>query len=217
VRTVAVSGAPQDRASSKPKVATAASPVRITTTPLMYHPGAVSRAQGSTRADPDQMRGSLQNQDRLDGGLFPIFGAISTSLHVPKLCRTWQRAGSLSKSGAYFIPGTLSPDLIILSVLSLCPCVQRFRPKGRNFVNSVSGIDRLMREPWRAPQRFLLFRHLQAPPKRPGCRGPRGSGKTAGLLDMMVSLQSSLHPGHAGGARASPGRIQAHRGAGDCG
>src|SRR3954447_2356526 len=37
--------------------------LRITTTPLMYHPGAVSRAQGSTRADPDQMRGSLQNQD----------------------------------------------------------------------------------------------------------------------------------------------------------
>lgn len=47
-----VGGAPQDGASPKPKVP--ASPVRITTAPLMYHPGAATRAWGPTRADPDK-------------------------------------------------------------------------------------------------------------------------------------------------------------------
>src|SRR5215211_795041 len=38
-----------------------------------------------------------------------------------------------------------------------------------------------------------------------------------GLSDVMVSLRASPPPGARGGARASPGRIHAHRGAGDCG
>jgi hypothetical protein len=49
-----VGGAPQGGASPKPKVAAPASPVRITTAPLMYHPGAATRAWGPTRADPDK-------------------------------------------------------------------------------------------------------------------------------------------------------------------
>jgi len=52
--TSPVGGAPQGGANPKPKVAAPASPVRITTAPLMYHPGTATRAQGPTRADPDK-------------------------------------------------------------------------------------------------------------------------------------------------------------------
>src|SRR4051812_3957091 len=49
---------------------------------------------------------------------------------------------------------------------------------------------------------------VQTAPKGCGCSVHLMPDKPE-LSDMMVSLQSSLHPGHAGGARVSPGRRQA--------
>jgi hypothetical protein len=49
--------APQPTGPAMPKVAAPASPVRITTTPLMlHHPGAAGRAEGPTHSDQDKAR-----------------------------------------------------------------------------------------------------------------------------------------------------------------